>query len=595
MALEHKMIEPFVESSVRAGVISYGVSSYGYDIRVSNEFKIFTNVNSAVVDPKNFVPESFIDFTGDVCIIPPNSFVLSRTVEYFRIPREVLTLCIGKCVTGDTRVVDADTGDYLPIREFANSTRTIGLKGWRPRAMGVSDFIPQGIKPVYELTTRLGLKIKATANHPFRQLFKWTPLSELKPGDRIAVARSVPVFGSTTMPEWESVLLGLMIAEGQCDTPGHSPMFTTSEPALAEILAQCVADGQLGEVSHNNAFGYRIVNRIGRGGLMTGHGNRAAKWLASHGVNVKAADKFVPRAIFRAPKDAVRLFLRALFTGDGSIMRHGDAVQLEYYSMSRRLIEDVHHLLLRFGIPSLIREKRTHLGSLAYRIQITDLEQIASFARQIGFWPGSRKQHKLEHDVIPYLRDHPKRKSNFDTLPAQAHPLLHAAAYSVDSSLNALGVKGLTRAQSVSLATATRVAQAAPQSELATLVDEGPIWDTVESITFVGEEEVFDLTIPQRHNFLANDIFVHNSTYARCGLIVNVTPLEPEWQGFLTLEISNTTPLPAKVYANEGIAQLLFVAGDGVCETSYADKKGKYQGQQEITLPRIETQAKPRK
>ncbi len=97
MALEHKIIDPFVEGSIRSGVISYGVSSYGYDIRVSNEFKIFTNVHSAVVDPKHFVPQSFIDVeTDDYCLIPPNSFVLSRTVEYFRIPRDVLVVCIGK-------------------------------------------------------------------------------------------------------------------------------------------------------------------------------------------------------------------------------------------------------------------------------------------------------------------------------------------------------------------------------------------------------------------------------------------------------------------------------------------------------------------
>ncbi len=96
MANDYRMIEPFVEGSVRQGVISYGVSSYGYDIRVSNEFKVFTNVNSAVVDPKNFVPHSFIDVTTDVCIIPPNSFALSRTVEYFRIPRDVLVVCVGK-------------------------------------------------------------------------------------------------------------------------------------------------------------------------------------------------------------------------------------------------------------------------------------------------------------------------------------------------------------------------------------------------------------------------------------------------------------------------------------------------------------------
>lgn len=96
MATEHGMIEPFVENQVREGIISYGVSSYGYDVRVTDEFKIFTNVHSAIVDPKNFVPESFIDFKGDVCIIPPNSFVLARTYEYFRIPRNVLTMCIGK-------------------------------------------------------------------------------------------------------------------------------------------------------------------------------------------------------------------------------------------------------------------------------------------------------------------------------------------------------------------------------------------------------------------------------------------------------------------------------------------------------------------
>ena len=96
MAREHRMIEPFSDSQVRNGVISFGVSSYGYDIRVANEFKIFTNVNSTVVDPKHFDARSFVDFKGEVCTIPPNSFALARTVEYFRIPRNVLTLCVGK-------------------------------------------------------------------------------------------------------------------------------------------------------------------------------------------------------------------------------------------------------------------------------------------------------------------------------------------------------------------------------------------------------------------------------------------------------------------------------------------------------------------
>ena len=96
MSLKHGMIEPFIESQKREGVISYGVSSYGYDARVSREFKIFTNVNSAIVDPKGFDKDSFVDRETDVCVIPPNSFALAHTVEYFRVPRDVMVICLGK-------------------------------------------------------------------------------------------------------------------------------------------------------------------------------------------------------------------------------------------------------------------------------------------------------------------------------------------------------------------------------------------------------------------------------------------------------------------------------------------------------------------
>ena len=96
MAIEHRMIEPFEDRQVRSGVVSYGLSSYGYDIRVADEFKVFTNINSTVIDPKNFDPRSFVDVKADICIVPPNSFALARTVEYFRIPRDILTVCLGK-------------------------------------------------------------------------------------------------------------------------------------------------------------------------------------------------------------------------------------------------------------------------------------------------------------------------------------------------------------------------------------------------------------------------------------------------------------------------------------------------------------------
>ena len=131
MAEQHRMIEPFEAGQVRElngeRIVSYGTSSYGYDIRASNEFKIFTNINSTIVDPKAFDPKSFVDFKGDVCIIPPNSFALARTVEYFRIPRNVLTVCLGKSTYARCGIIvnvtpfEPEWEGYVTL-EFSNTT-----------------------------------------------------------------------------------------------------------------------------------------------------------------------------------------------------------------------------------------------------------------------------------------------------------------------------------------------------------------------------------------------------------------------------------------------------------------------------------------
>lgn len=586
MALEHGMIEPFEENQVREGVISYGLSSYGYDIRVTDEFKIFTNALSAVVDPKHFQRESFIDFKGDVCIIPPNSFVLARTVEYFRIPRNVLTICVGKCLTGDTRVVDAETGDYLPLSEFVarQSKMTLALNEWRLRPQTVTHHIPTGIKPVYELKTRTGLKIKVTATHPFRTWNGWTPLQELTVGQRIAVARSCPVFGHEEWSEHEAVLLGLLLSDGQCHTPGHSPRYTTDDPWLVEVC-QNAAHAFGVHVSHVGRYGYNLVNQKGRGGFVTK--NRVYDWLEKLGCNVRSADKFIPEIVFRAQKTRVAQFLQALFSGDGSVYLGKEGGRfLEYSTISERLAYDVRHLLLRFGIFALVKSKQLSTGGLAYRVQITDANMIALFAQEIGFIAGSRKQARLD-EVMADIYQFPAQKSNFDTLPAEAWGLMKETVHRAGQTLSSVGLRRTQPNQSLPYLIAQQVVPAVVQSEFSSIVEGDVVWDTVTSITFMGEEEVYDLTVPTGHNFLANDMIVHNSTYARCGLIVNVTPFEPEWEGYVTLEISNTTPLPAKVYAFEGISQVLFFESDEPCETSYADRKGKYQSQQGIVLPKI--------
>ncbi len=579
------MIEPFEPGQVREidgrKIVSYGTSSYGYDVRCAAEFKIFTNINSTIVDPKAFDPASFVDVNADVCIIPPNSFALARTVEYFRIPRSTLVVCLGKCVTGDTRVVDAETGAYLPITEMRFGRKTLALDNWRLQPASVTEFMEQGRKPVFELRTRSGLRIRATANHPFRQLDGWTALEDLKVGDRIAAAREVPVFGRTQLPDWEASLLGMMIAEGQCSTPGYSPVFTTEDPAQLALLETCVAAGGLGEVTHKGGFGYRLVNHPSRGGVP--QANRAALWLEKHALNVGSGDKFVPQAVFTATRESVRLFLQALFAGDGGLYRQGEGIFLEYYSKSRRLVEDVQHLLLRFGVLGVLREKTTSIGRPACAVQIADFDQIARFADRIGFVPGSIKQRRLETDILPLLA-RGRLKSNFATLPREAWQLMQRAAAGAGMSLNSLGIFANAR-QSVPMRQAQTLSVATGDETMSALA-EGPLWDVVESITPAGEEEVFDISVSRVHNFLANGLIVHNSTYARCGIIVNVTPLEPEWEGHVTLEFSNTTTLPAKIYANEGVAQMLFFESDEVCSTSYADRAGKYQGQRGVTLPK---------
>jgi deoxycytidine triphosphate deaminase len=586
MAAAQGMIEPFCEQQVRVAnghkIVSYGTSSYGYDVRCAEDFKIFTNINSTIVDPKAFDEKSFVDFRGPVCIIPPNSFALASTVEYFRIPRSVLTVCLGKCVTGDTRVVDADTGAYVPITEMRWGKSTLAFDSWRLRSAKVSAFVPQGRKEVFELRTRAGLRIRATANHPFMKLKGWVPLGELRPGDRIAAARDIPVFGKTSIPDWEATLLGLMISEGQCDTPGHSPTYTTADPAMVRLLESCMADSGMGVVTFKGNFGYRLVNRAGRGGIP--ERNRCHLWLKKYALNIGAGEKFVPQCVFTATENSVRLFLQSLFSGDGSVYSSKAGVFLEYNSKSRRLIEDVQHLLLRFGVFSLIREKITAIGTPACKIQITDKQQIQRFAERIGFAPGSLKQQRLDVEVLPMLRAQPRRRSNFDTLPAEAWPMIAMAARIGGVTLSSLNVSTQPE-QSAPMYAARQVALATGDLEVSPLIN-GPLWDVVESIEPAGAEEVFDISVPTLHNFVANGLIVHNSTYARCGIIVNVTPLEPEWEGHVTLEFSNTTPLPAKIYANEGVAQMLFFESDEICETSYKDRGGKYQGQRGVTLPK---------
>jgi hypothetical protein len=294
----------------------------------------------------------------------------------------------------------------------------------------------------------------------------------------------------------------------------------------------------------------------------------------------------VPQAIFTAPRASVVLFLRALYTGDGSVQHQDNRTRVEYYTSSRRLAEDVQHLLSRFGIIASIFEKVSASGRTAYCVGIYDQNHVCDFFEQIGFWPGSQKQCAWDADFAHNTQRNRNAHVKTEVIPHPVWQMVRDKAHAQGRSLNSLG-KNPNFNSSPTVQVVQRMATLLEDDELSAIAGSDILWDTVQSIQYVGDEEVFDISVPSAHNFVANNIIVHNSTYARCGIITNVTPFEPGWEGYVTLEISNTTPLPAKIYANEGIAQVIFLQADEECEVSYADRKGKYQGQVGVTPPRL--------
>ena len=403
MAREHGMIEPFSPEQVRyvdgQKIVSYGTSSYGYDARCATEFKVFTNINSTIVDPKHFDEKSFVDIAADVCVIPPNSFALARTVEYFRIPRNVLVACLGKstyarCFRGDTRVAllngEAPTLEEMARRHEAGERfwgysidangRVIVTRLERPRYIGRDALL--------EIELDNGERIRATADHQFmRRDGRMAEAHALRPGEAL-------------MPLYRDLARGV-------------------EQVYQPLEGSRCATHRL-----------------------------AREWK-----------------------------LRQALYGAGALHRHVEP-----------------------GRP-------------------------ASLAR-----PGAQARMGL-HEATGAGRW-------FQPGPSAATPPQGRRVY---------------------------------RNHKIAAMREVP-----------GEHDVYCLSVPEAGNFaLEAGVFVHN-----CGIIVNVTPLEPEWEGHVTLEFSNTTPLPAKIYANEGVAQMLFFESDEVCSTSYKDRGGKYQGQRGVTLPK---------
>lgn len=493
MAREHAMIEPFTDHQVRDGVISYGVSSYGYDIRVADEFKIFTNVFSAVVDPKDFDTKSMVDFQGDVCIIPPNSFALARTVEYFRIPRSVLTVCLGKssyarCFRGDTRVALVD-GSAPTLEEMARRSETgeifwgysVGQYGRvivtmldAPRYIGKDALI--------ELVLDSGESIFCTNDHRFlTRDGRMVEAHELRPG-------------SSLMPLYRQAARGYEMVYQPLDRYLYPTHRLADEWNLRHGVYQDAS-----ETHRHHLDGNRRNNR---------------PW------NIVRMDA----------SEHIRLHNAESYGQDFDPGEHSAAI-------------------------------REAFERLAQNPKWLDRFCEAQRARALQFW------HADEYEGTRSQILHQRRNPSDATREAHRQLMIQRYLDPAERQRQSELMKAAWAKDEGS-----RRARQAHDNHKVVSVREVP-----------GEQDVYCLTVPEAGNFaLEAGVFVSN-----CGIIVNVTPFEPEWEGFVTLEISNTTPLPAKIYANEGIAQVLFFEADEECEVSYADKKGKYQRQDSIVLPRL--------
>jgi deoxycytidine triphosphate deaminase len=421
MAASHRMIEPFEPGQIREAnghkIVSYGTSSYGYDIRCSNEFKLFTNLNSTIVDPKNFDDKSFVDVQGDYCIIPPNSFALARTIEYFRVPRNVLVVCLGKstyarCFRGDTRVALVD-GTFVTLEDMARRADS-GELFWG-----------------YSIGEN-GRVIVSLLDAP--RFIGRDSLIEIELDNREVVCAT---------PDHQFMLRDGHMLEAASLRPGQSLM-----PLYREL-----------------ARGYEIVYQPIDGHLVPTH---------------RLADEWNLR---------------------GGIYADVPATHRHHIDFDRRNNRPVNIARVPVGE---VRAALDTTGSIRGAARLPECDR-STFRRFPDVIAGFRGRAQARNHKVVAVRELP------------------------------------------------------------------------------GDHDVFCLTVPEAGNFaLEAGVFVRN-----CGIIVNVTPLEPEWEGYVTLEFSNTTPLPAKIYANEGVAQVIFFESDEVCETSYKDRGGKYQGQKGVTLPKI--------
>lgn len=548
------MIYPFVDTQIEHGKISYGLSSFGYDMRVSNEFKVFTNVWNTVVDPKQLDERSFVDQRienkdGNYCLIPPNSFALARSLEHFNIPDTVLALVTGKstyarCFHGSTKVALVD-GRSLSLEEMASKQRndepfygySVDENG-RIAVCRIENPRYVGNESILEITLDNGDKILCTPDHEFLIRDQgWMSADQLRPNDSL-----FPLYRKVHR-DYEQVyqpLQGVM----------NSTYRLSDEWNIRHMIYADELDTHRHHIDHNKQNNRPDnITRINASDHIKYHNGI---YFGDEFDSVKHGRKVIEAYEINSQNEEWMTMFRESQRKKATAFWHDD----KHEETRERLLhrrknpsEETRELMRRSQLERYKnpeeKEKVSRTGKLAWSKDDGTRRSKASETMK-------RVNIRTRHDITEIR---------------------------VREALQETGtIRGAARILDCDRATFRRFPHVLEEFKKSHNNHK-----IISIRTIKGSHDVFCLTVPEFGNFaLESGVFVKN-----CGIISNVTPLEPGWRGYVTLEISNTTPLPAKIYINEGICQVLFFRSDKRPLRTYADKKGKYQNQVGIVLPTI--------
>jgi len=414
---------------------------------------------------------------------------------------------MGKCIKRDSLIINFETGERLTIEEaVSRQLRKVHGFSWdgRIKPSDVAAWVDSGVKPCFKVTTRTGRSVEVTGHHPFLTIRGWQPIHDIVVGDKIAVPRRIDCFGGDKTLELGRVrLLAYFIAEGSLTT--NPPGFTNADPDLVRDFHQ-----QIREFFPSLHIRKHRISYFPSG--FGGRPNPLTAWLRNFDLVGKLADsKRFPACAWRWDRPRLREFVRALMSCDGTIYSTGGYPRIEFAVASEGLAQDLHHVFVRFGIVSKLWKKKDR----CWRVAITEPESVERYQQEIG-WIGE-KARRFKRFAEP-------RRSNLGIIPKQIWTDVRKSAASRGLTVTQLSVlaeepgagqRGFNphTSRGIPPGRLANYADVLRDRRLSQLASDQIYWDEVIAIEPTGEHQVYDLTVPETSNFIAQDILVHNTSF----------------------------------------------------------------------------------